>query len=52
MSLTLVSRSAGSYNYGEALSALWERSGSVVECLTRDHGAAGSSFTGVTALCL
>ena len=28
----------------------WERSGSVVECLTRDGGAAGSSLTGVTAL--
>ena len=27
-----------------------ERSGSVVECLTRDRGAAGSSLTGVTAL--
>ena len=27
-----------------------ERSGSVVECLTRDPGAAGSSLTGVTAL--
>ena len=27
-----------------------ERSGSVVECLTRDRGAAGSSFTGVTVL--
>ena len=26
------------------------RSGSVVECLTRDWGAAGSSLTGVTAL--
>ena len=26
-----------------------ERSGSVVECLTRDRGAAGSSLTGVTA---
>ena len=24
---------------------VWERSGSVVECLTRDRGAAGSSFT-------
>ena len=24
-----------------------ERSGSVVECLTRDRGAAGLSFTGV-----
>ena len=28
-----------------------ERSGSVVECLTRDRSAAGSSLTGVTALC-
>ena len=27
-----------------------ERSGSVVECLTRDRGAAGSSLTDVTAL--
>ena len=31
--------------------SIWERSGSVVECLTRDRGAAGSSLTGVTALC-
>ena len=30
---------------------IWERSGSVVECLTRDRGAAGSSLNGVTALC-
>ena len=29
----------------------WERSGSVVECLTRDRRAAGSSLAGVTALC-
>ena len=28
-----------------------ERSGSVVESLTRDGGATGSSFTSVTALC-
>ena len=28
-----------------------ERSGSVVECLTRDLGAAGWSLTGVTVLC-
>ena len=28
-----------------------EHSGSVVDCLTRDRGAAGSSLTGVTALC-
>ena len=27
-----------------------ERSGSVVECLTWDQGAAGSSLTGVTVL--
>ena len=30
---------------------LWERSGSVVECLTQDRRAVGSSLTGVTALC-
>ena len=30
---------------------LGERSGSVVYCLTRDRRAAGSSLTGVTALC-
>ena len=28
----------------------WERSGSVVECLTQDQEATGSSLTGVTAL--
>ena len=28
-----------------------ERSGSVVECLTRDQRAVGSSLTGITALC-
>ena len=28
----------------------WERSGSVIECLTRDREAAGSSLTCVTAL--
>ena len=28
-----------------------ERSGSVIECLTRDRRAAGSSLTGFTALC-
>ena len=28
----------------------WERSGSVVECLTQDQRAAGSSLTSVTAL--
>ena len=29
----------------------WERSGSVVECLTRDRGVARSSLTRITALC-
>ena len=29
----------------------WEGSGSVVECWTRDRGAAGLSLTGITALC-
>ena len=28
-----------------------ERSGTVVECLTGDRGAAGSSLTGVSVLC-
>ena len=28
----------------------WERSGLVVECLTREREAAGPSLTGVTAL--
>ena len=28
-----------------------EHKGSVVECLTRDRGAAGSSLTGVPVLC-
>ena len=28
----------------------WERSGSVIECLTRDRGATGSNLTGITAL--
>ena len=31
--------------------SLGERSGSVVEGLTRDQGTAGSSLTGNTALC-
>ena len=36
----------------ENLMLLWERSGSVVACLTQDRRATGSSLTGVTALCL
>ena len=35
---------------GTVLPGFWERSGSVVECLTRDRRAAGSSLTGVTTL--
>ena len=34
----------------QALWKCWERSGSVVECLTRDRSAAGSSLIGVNAL--
>ena len=30
---------------------LRKHSGSVVECLTRDRGAAGSSLTGITEFC-
>ena len=44
-----------SYFYGninkKSESLRWERSGSVVECLTRDLRATGSSLTGVTVLC-
>ena len=39
-----------SYNAIENTNVTRERSGSVVECLTRDRRAAGSSLTGVTAL--
>ena len=38
-------------NFSKQESLNQERSGSVVECLTRDRGATGPSFTGVTALC-
>ena len=38
------------YDHTLSTSDIWERSGSVVECLTRDRRAAGSSLTGVTAL--
>ena len=36
--------------YNDKMTEKRERSGSVVECLTRDRRAAGSSLTGVTAL--
>ena len=38
-----------SYNAIENANVTRERSGSVLECLTRDRRAAGSSLTGVTA---
>ena len=38
-------------SHHEIVHAYRERSGSVVECLTRDSEAAGSSLTGVTTLC-
>ena len=37
-------------SYLSVTRAFWERSGSMVECLTRDRRATGSSLTGVTAL--
>ena len=43
--LFMLSHDFRRYNLG-----WWERSGSVVECLTQDQEAAGSSLTGVTAL--
>ena len=42
--------SSGSTLFTKVSVSIWERSGSVVECLTRDREAAGSSLTGVTAL--
>ena len=51
---TLCGISSGSSLFAKVLFAakgLREHSGSVVECLTQDRGAAGSSLTGVTALC-
>ena len=42
---------SGDCIYISSLTFQSERSGSVVQCLTRDRGAAGSSLTGVLALC-
>ena len=36
--------------FSKGLTEVRERSGSVVECLTQDRRAVGSSLTGVTAL--
>ena len=41
----------GKKTFKISFKSLMERSGSVVECLTRDQGAAVSSITGITALC-
>ena len=43
--------SAENLNVASTAFIIWERSRSVVQCLTRDRGAAGSSLTVVTALC-
>ena len=40
-----------SYIPTKTYGVVWQRSCSVVECLTRDQGAAGSSLTDVTVLC-
>ena len=37
--------------YGDFKCLLKEYSGSVIECLTQDRGAMGSSLTSVTVLC-
>ena len=39
------------FDLGPNYQQLREPSGSVVECLTRDRLAGGSSLTGITALC-
>ena len=38
------------FKVNKSTTTMRERSGSVVECLTRDRRVAGSSLTGVTAL--
>ena len=45
---------ARGFNLGQLIKGVWggERSGLVVECLTRDRGAAGSSHTGVCVVSL
>ena len=44
-------RKATKTNKNKQTKIVREHSGSVVECLTQDRGIAGSSLTGVTALC-
>ena len=48
--LNFVYSRARCLNFDLSLHLYRERSGSVVECLTWDWGAAGSSLTGITAL--
>ena len=49
--LSLARKELKSLTIVEWLKKFRERSGSVVECLTRDRGAAGLSLTGITTLC-
>ena len=51
--MLILCKSNNSYIFplGTKTTVLRERSGSVVECLTRDRRATGSSLTGVTVLC-
>ena len=46
---TFISNSEKYPSYGPCYG--WERSGSEVDCSTRDQGAMGSNLTGVIALC-
>ena len=48
--ITFGAPSSGGVLYSACGAFIWESSGLVVECLTRDQGATGSSLTGVTAL--
>ena len=48
--LVRLNRVLSYFNNAVIILLLWERSGSVVECLTQDRGAAGSSLNGVTEL--
>ena len=48
----IISHSDGTQDIVKKLSSsCWERSGSVVECLTQDRWAVGLSLTNVTVLC-
>ena len=49
--LEFVSFTGGCTGSSESIHVKMPISGSVVECLTRDRGAAGSGLTGATVLC-